>query len=79
MITLFYEPSTRTRASFQMAMSKLGGEVVFSTENARLFSSVAKGETLEDTIKIFAGYCPDVIVLRYDEEGGAEREGNGFR
>lgn len=73
MITLFYEPSTRTRASFEMAMDRLGGKVVFSTENARQFSSVAKGETLEDTIRILNGYRPDVIILRYDEEGGAER------
>jgi len=73
MITLFYEPSTRTRASFEMAMDRLGGKVVFSTENARQFSSAAKGETLEDTIRILNSYLPDVIVLRYDEEGGAKR------
>jgi aspartate carbamoyltransferase catalytic subunit len=73
MITLFYEPSTRTRASFEMAMHLLGGKVVFSTENARQFSSAAKGETLEDTIRILNGYLPNVIVLRYDEEGGAKR------
>jgi len=73
MISLFYEPSTRTRASFEMAMDMLGGKVVFSTENARQFSSAAKGETLEDTIRILNGYYPDVIVLRYDEEGGAKR------
>ena len=73
MISLFYEPSTRTRASFEMAMDRLGGKVVFSTENARQFSSAAKGETLEDTIRILNSYLPDVIVLRYDEEGGAKR------
>lgn len=73
MITLFYEPSTRTRISFEMAMDMLGGKVVFSTENARQFSSAAKGETLEDTIRILNGFRPDVIVLRYDEEGGAKR------
>ena len=73
MITLFYEPSTRTRASFEIAMNTLGGKVVFSTENARQFSSAAKGETLEDTIKVLNSYHPDVIVLRYDEEGGAKR------
>jgi len=73
MASLFYEPSTRTRASFEMAMDMLGGRVVFSTENARQFSSAAKGETLEDTIRILNGYRPDVIVLRYDEEGGAKR------
>lgn len=73
MITLFYEPSTRTRISFEIAMDMLGGKVVFSTENARQFSSAAKGETLEDTIRILNGFRPDVIVLRYDEEGGAKR------
>ncbi len=73
MITLFYEPSTRTRVSFEMAMDRLGGKVVFSTENARQFSSAAKGETLEDTIRILNGYRPDVIVLRYDKEGGAKK------
>lgn len=73
MITLFYEPSTRTRASFEIAMNLLGGKVVFSTENARQFSSAAKGETLEDTIRILNNYQPDIIILRYDEEGGAKR------
>ncbi len=72
MITLFYEPSTRTRASFEMAMDYLGGRVVFSTENARQFSSAKKGETLEDTIRVLNRYHPDVIVLRYDQEGGAK-------
>lgn len=73
MVTLFYEPSTRTRASFEIAMSNLGGRVIFSTENAREFSSAAKGETLEDTIRILNGYFPDVIVLRHHESGAAER------
>ena len=72
MISFFYEPSTRTRCSFEMAMDFLGGKVVFSTENARQFSSVAKGETLEDTIRILNHYQPDVIILRYDKEGGAK-------
>jgi aspartate carbamoyltransferase catalytic subunit len=49
MATLFYEPSTRTRLSFESAMKRLGGEVL-TTENAREFSSAAKGETLEGTI-----------------------------
>lgn len=72
MITFFYEASTRTRASFEIAMDMLGGKVVFSTENAREFSSVAKGETLKDTIMVLNRYKPDVIVLRYFEEGGAK-------
>lgn len=73
MVTFFYEPSTRTRCSFEIAMSMLGGKVVFSTENARRFSSVAKGETIEDTIRVLCRYRPDVIVLRTDEEGMAQR------
>lgn len=72
MITFFYEPSTRTRASFEIAMDMLGGRVVFSTENATQFSSVAKGETLRDTIRVLNRYRPDVIVLRYHQEGGAK-------
>ncbi len=72
MISLFYESSTRTRASFEIAMDMLGGKVVFSTENAREFSSASKGETLRDTIRVLNRYHPDVIVLRYDEEGGAK-------
>lgn len=71
MVTLFYEPSTRTRLSFETAMIKLGGNVV-STENAGSFSSAAKGETLEDTIRILSGYG-DVIVIRHFEEGAAKR------
>jgi aspartate carbamoyltransferase catalytic subunit len=65
MATLFYEPSTRTRVSFESAMYRLGGTVI-STENAREFSSAAKGETLEDTIHVMSAYV-DVIVLRHDE------------
>lgn len=71
MATLFYEPSTRTRFSFETAMRRLGGHVI-STENAAEFSSVAKGETLEDTIRIMSGYA-DVIVLRHKEVGSARR------
>lgn len=71
MISFFYEPSTRTRASFEIAMDILGGRVVFSTENAREFSSVSKGEVLEDTVRVLNRYHPHVIVLRCDEEGGA--------
>jgi len=73
MITFFYEPSTRTRASFEIAMNMLGGKVVFSTENARQFSSVAKGETIEDTIRILCNYKPDVIVIRADEQEMVKR------
>ena len=71
MAALFYEPSTRTRFSFETAMHRLGGRVI-STENAAEFSSVAKGETLEDTIQILNGYA-DVIVIRHYEVGAAKR------
>ncbi len=71
MASLFYEPSTRTRLSFESAMMRLGGQVV-TTESAREFSSAAKGETLEDTIRIVEGYS-DVIVIRHYEGGSARR------
>ncbi|HEY8841923.1 MAG TPA: aspartate carbamoyltransferase [Candidatus Dormibacteraeota bacterium] len=71
MAALFYEPSTRTRLSFEAAMLRLGGSTM-GTDNAREFSSAAKGETLEDTIRIVSGYA-DVIVLRHNEEGAAKR------
>lgn len=71
MATLFYEPSTRTRLSFESAMTRLGGGVI-STENAREASSASKGETLEDTIKIVNQYA-DVIILRHFEAGSALR------
>lgn len=69
--SLFYEPSTRTRFSFEAAMYRLGGNVT-TTENAREFSSLAKGESLEDTIRTIAGYV-DVIVMRHNEIGAAKR------
>lgn len=71
MVILFYQPSTRTRLSFETAMSRLGGHYI-STENALEFSSHAKGESLEDAIQTVACYG-DVIVLRYHKEGGAKR------
>ncbi|MCR4285033.1 MAG: aspartate carbamoyltransferase [archaeon] len=67
--TLFYEPSTRTRLSFESAMLKLGGSVI-GTESAKEFSSVSKGESLEDTIRVIGAYS-DIIVLRSSEEGAA--------
>ena len=69
--TIFYEPSTRTRLSFETAMHRLGGNVV-STENAREFSSAIKGESVEDTIRIVEGYA-DAIVIRHYEQGAAHR------
>lgn len=71
MASLFYEPSTRTRFSFESAMLRLGGEVI-STDNAGEFSSAAKGETLEDSIRVINHYA-DVIVLRHPEKGASER------
>lgn len=71
MATLFYEPSTRTRFSFEAAMHRLGGRVI-STENAKDFSSGAIGESLEDTINVLNNYT-DVIVLRHNEIDGSKR------
>lgn len=71
MASTFYEPSTRTRFSFESAMLRLGGDVI-TTENARRFSSAAKGESLEDSIRVVGGYA-HVIVLRHDKLGAAER------
>lgn len=70
MATLFYEPSTRTRLSFESAMVKLGGSTI-STENAAEFSSAAKGESLEDTIRVVNSFT-DVIVLRHFTEGASK-------
>jgi aspartate carbamoyltransferase len=67
---LFYEPSTRTSSSFYSAMVRLGGHVI--PINNVAYSSVAKGETLEDTIRTMQCYA-DVIVLRHTEIGAAER------
>ena len=67
--TLFYEPSTRTRLSFEAAMHKLGGKVI-TTENAKEFSSAVKGESIRDTIKVISPYV-DCIVIRHYEEGSA--------
>ncbi len=69
--SLFYEPSTRTRLSFEAAAIRLGGQCV-GTENGREFSSAMKGETLEDTIRVVDGYA-DVIVLRHEEDDAAQR------
>ena len=69
--TLFYEPSTRTRLSFESAILRLGGEVI-STENAKEFSSAIKGESLQDTIRVLGSYC-DGIVIRHYETGAAQK------
>ena len=68
MATLFYEPSTRTRLSFESAMKRLGGQVIgFSEPNS---SSVSKGESLGDTIRTVSSYV-DVIVMRHPQFGAA--------
>lgn len=71
MASLFYEPSTRTRFSFESAMLRLGGSVI-TTENAREFSSAAKGESLHDSILVMNGYA-DIIVMRHNEAGSAAK------
>jgi len=67
---LFYEPSTRTSSSFAAAMYRLGGDVI--SINDVHYSSVSKGETLEDTIRTLEQYA-DTIVLRHPEKGAAAR------
>ena len=64
--TLFFEPSTRTRLSFESAMLRLGGKVLGFSESSS--SSTAKGETLADTIQVVSGYS-DIIALRHPKEG----------
>jgi aspartate carbamoyltransferase catalytic subunit len=71
MATLFYSISTRTRLSFESAMHRLGGSVI-STEHPQLFSDVAGGSSLEDSIRMVGSYA-DVVVLRHPEEGAAQR------
>jgi len=61
--TIFYEPSTRTRLSFEAAILRLGGKNI-STENAKEMSSHTKGESLEDTIRVMDGYS-DAIIMRH--------------
>ncbi|MBS7648139.1 aspartate carbamoyltransferase [Candidatus Bathyarchaeota archaeon] len=68
MATLFFEPSTRTRLSFETAMYKLGGSVIGFSEPE--ISSVKKGESLADTVRVVEKYA-DVIVLRHPAEGAA--------
>jgi len=66
--TLFFEPSTRTRLSFESAISRLGGKIVGFTDASS--SSVSKGESLNDTIRTVTNYC-DLIVMRHPIEGSA--------
>lgn len=66
--TLFFEPSTRTRLSFETAANRLGGKVIGFTDPK--VTSSTKGETLKDTIRMVAGYA-DLIVMRHFLEGAA--------
>lgn len=71
---LFYEPSTRTRLSFETSMQRLGGRVISSVGMQN--SSLIKGESLYDTGKIIENYA-DVIVMRHPEEGSVEKLARG--
>jgi aspartate carbamoyltransferase catalytic subunit len=64
--SLFFEPSTRTRLSFESAFLRLGGEV--TTTTGFTFSSMAKGESIADTSRVVSGYT-DVLVVRHPDEG----------
>src|SRR6201997_2684585 len=66
--TIFYEPSTRTRLSFESAMLRLGGANITSADPA--VSSAAKGESLADTIRVISNY-PDIVVIRHPRDGAA--------
>ena len=65
--TLFYEPSTRTRLSFESAIARLGGSII-STENAGGSSSASKGETIEDTVRIISMYADMIVMRHYDDD-----------
>lgn len=73
MASLFYEPSTRTRLSFESAMKRLGGEVITVSDGNT--SSLSKWETLEDNAMINAIYS-DILVMRHPEAGSVERTAN---
>ncbi len=66
--SLFFEPSTRTRLSFESAINRLGGRVIGFSEAGN--TSVSKGESLHDTVKMVSNYC-DLIVMRHYIEGAA--------
>lgn len=68
---LFYEPSSRTFGSFSAAVKRLGGQTV-EIQNPQAFSSMAKGETFEDTIRVFEAYS-DAIVIRHPTQGSAQK------
>jgi aspartate carbamoyltransferase catalytic subunit len=69
--TLFYEPSTRTRFSFESAVHRLGGSVI-TTENAAEFSSSSKGETIEDSTRVMGAYADFIIMRHFDDEASEQ-------
>ncbi|MBQ1501371.1 MAG: aspartate carbamoyltransferase [Firmicutes bacterium] len=72
MASLFFEPSTRTRLSFEAAMERLGGKIISVSETPEFqISSTARGETLHDSIRVVNGYC-DVIVCRSSVSGARQ-------
>ena len=68
MASLFFEPSTRTRLSFESAMLRLGGEIITSADPAT--SSAAKGESLADSVRVISNYA-DIMVIRHPRDGAA--------
>ena len=66
--TLFFEPSTRTRFSFEAAMERLGGGVISSPNSSA--TAAAKGESIADTVRVIENYA-DLIVIRHPTEGAA--------
>lgn len=75
MVSLFNEPSTRTRFSFEFAAARLGLSVI-TTEAGKVFSSAVKGESIEDTAVNIAGYHPSVVVARFSDTGDAAKMAN---
>lgn len=69
--SLFFEPSTRTRFSFETAVYRLGGNVI-TVENGSVSSSAVKGETIEDTIRTINGYA-DGVIMRHPADGAASK------
>lgn len=77
MATLFFEPSTRTRLSFESAMLRLGGGVISAAETGA--TSKAKGESLADTVRVVGGSYADIVVVRHPEDGAARVAANYAR